>query len=171
VAFCFNFANIKTITLMAKEIERKFLVVDDSYKQMARSSVEIAQGYLSVDPRATVRVRLKGNRAYLTVKGINIGATRSEWEYEVPIADAREMLSQCCSKVITKRRYLVDYGGFTWEVDDFQGPLAPLVVAEVEIPDEHTAVSLPAFIGQEVTGDARYYNSSLAASLPDSISD
>lgn len=148
---------------MAKEIERKFLVVDDSYRDKAVSSIEVMQGYLSTRKEATVRVRLWGDRGYITVKGPNDGAVRDEWEYAVPPADAREMLTRLATgNTIAKTRHLVEYGGLTWEVDEFHGSLAGLVVAEVEIPSETAVVELPPFVGQEVTGDPRYYNSNLA---------
>ncbi len=150
---------------MAKEIERKFLVVDDSYKVLASGSRHIAQAYLSADPDATVRVRIAGDSAFLTVKSRNIGASRGEWEYPVPVEDARQMLALCRSGLIDKTRYFVPGAdGLTWEVDEFHGPHDGLVVAEVELPAEDVCPALPAFVGREVTGDARYYNSSLASS-------
>lgn len=149
---------------MAKEIERKFLVTDDSYRDMSARSVEVMQGYLSTRKEATVRVRIWGDCGYLTVKGANAGAVRDEWEYAVPVADAREMLERLASgTVIAKTRHIVEYGGRTWEVDEFHGSLSGLVVAEVELPSESAAVELPPFVGQEVTGDPRYYNSNLAS--------
>lgn len=122
---------------MAKEIERKFLVTDDSYRDMSARSVEVMQGYLSTRKEATVRVRIWGDCGYLTVKGANAGAVRDEWEYAVPVADAREMLERLASgTVIAKTRHIVEYGGRTWEVDEFHGSLSGLVVAEVELPSE-----------------------------------
>lgn len=148
---------------MAKEIERKYLVNDDSYKVMAVKAVAIKQSYLNRDPQCTVRVRIKGNQGFLTVKGITVGATRDEWEYPIPASDAEEMAERLTGGWrIDKTRYIVEYGGFIWEVDEFHGRHDGLVVAEVELPSEHTAVKLPPFVGQEVTGDSRYYNSTLA---------
>lgn len=123
------------------------------------------QGYLSVDPEATVRVRIAGDKAYLTVKGRNSGASRSEWEYQIPVSEASEMLITCSrSRLIEKVRYIVPAeNGLMWEIDEFRGALDGLVVAEIEIPSEDTDIVLPAFIGREVTGDPKYYNSSLAA--------
>lgn len=150
---------------MAKEIERKYLVADSGYKIMSERSSRIRQAYLSVDPRATVRIRIKeGCGAFLTVKGLNSGAVRDEWEYPVPEADALEMLERCAvSRVIDKTRWIVPYEGFVWEVDEFHGALEGLVVAEVELPDADAEPPVPPFAGREVTGDVRYYNSSLAS--------
>lgn len=147
---------------MAKEIERKYLVKSDEYKQMANGMRQMVQGYLNRDPRATVRVRICGDKAYLTVKGLNDGAVRDEWEYDIPVGDARQMLERCANgSVIEKTRWLVDYKGFRWEVDEFGGSHTGLVVAEIELPDVETGFELPPFVGEEVTGDVRYYNSSL----------
>ena len=139
---------------MAKEIERKFLVTNDSYRHMATSSSHIEQGYLSRDPEATVRVRVRDDRAFLTVKGRNHGMVRDEWEYPIPVGDARIMLRRCArGSILQKRRYLVPFEGFTWEVDEFGGDHAGLVVAEVELPSADTVAPLPPFVGEEVTGD------------------
>lgn len=148
---------------MAKEIERKYLVNDDSYKVMAVKAVTIKQSYLNSDPRRTVRVRIKGNQGFLTVKGVTVRATRDEWEYPIPVSDAEEMAERLTGGWgIDKTRYIVEYGGYIWEVDEFHGRHDGLVVAEVELPSEHIAASLPPFVGQEVTGNPRYYNSTLA---------
>lgn len=151
---------------MAKEIERKFLVRDESYKTLATERRELVQAYLSADPKATVRVRIADGRGYLTVKGRNSGAVRDEWEYEIPARDAEEMIERCSSgTVITKTRHIIPAGkGLKWDVDEFHGAHEGLVVAEIELPDKETTFPLPEFIGREVTGDARYYNSSLSAS-------
>lgn len=147
---------------MAKEIERKFLVVDDRFKAQARASVEIRQGYLSREPERTVRVRIKAGRGFLTVKGANRGAVRNEWEYEIPEADAAEMLALCSGPIVDKTRWLVDGpDGLTWEVDEFRSPVSGLIVAEVELPTPDFPVTLPAWIAREVTGNPRYYNSNL----------
>ena len=147
---------------MAKEIERKYLVTDSSYRSMATRTRHIVQAYLNRDPRATVRVRIADGRACLTVKGKNDGAVRDEWEYEIPEPDARAMIGRCASgRVIEKTRYVVAYGGFDWEVDEFEGELKGLTIAEIELPDARTVFILPPFAGDEVTGDPRYYNSSL----------
>jgi len=146
---------------MAKEIERKFLVDDMSFMTLATGKHHICQGYLSRKP--TVRVRILDNRAFITVKSRNLGATRSEWEYEVPVADAREMMRLCTEDLIQKTRYIVPVGNLTWEVDVFEGALSGLIVAEVELPDENTPVALPEFAGKEVTGNPAFYNSVLSS--------
>lgn len=147
---------------MGKEIERKFLVQGNIYKEMAKGRREMAQGYLSRNPDATVRVRVADSTGYITVKGRNAGAVRDEWEYQIPVADAEAMLGLCAEgSVLSKTRYLVDFGGRTWEVDEFHGHLEGLVVAEVELDDENAVVEIPPFASKEVTGDARYYNSNL----------
>ena len=146
---------------MGKEIERKFLVINDEFKLIAKKSVRIRQGYLCRVPEHVVRVRTKGEIGYLTVKGKNRGMTRDEFEYEIPYSDAIEMLRMCEGRVIDKTRYFVEYEGYLWEVDEFHGDLSPLITAEIEIPEESVVVSLPGFIGQEVTGIPEYYNSNL----------
>ncbi|MGM9826931.1 MAG: CYTH domain-containing protein [Muribaculaceae bacterium] len=146
---------------MAIEIERKFLVANTDYKAMASHSEPICQGYLSVDPDRTVRVRIKGEHGFLTVKSRTHGLTRGEWEYEIPVGDARELLA-LCPNPLEKRRWYVEYEGHVWEVDEFGGSHAGLCVAEVELQSADETVTVPGFIGREVTGDPRYYNSSLS---------
>ena len=147
---------------MAKEIERKFLVTDPSFKEMSVSRRSIVQAYLNRDPKATVRVRIADEKAFLTVKGKNEGAVRDEWEYNIPVADARGMIARCASgRVIEKTRFIVPFDGANWEVDEFQGELSGLTVAEIELPAADAKFTLPPFVGEEVTGDQRYYNSSL----------
>lgn len=146
---------------MGVEIERKFLVTNDTYKDMAYSISHIRQGYLNRNPDRTVRVRVRDDHGYLTVKGRNQGDTRLEFEYDVPRKDAEEMLLLCENPILDKSRYLVKYEGFIWEIDEFHGRLSQLVVAEIELPVSDTKFALPPFIGKEVTGDPQYYNSSL----------
>ena len=153
---------LNTPYIMALEIEHKYLVKDDSYIDMTSSHAEIAQGYLNRVPERTVRIRIAGEKAYLTVKGKNSGDVRLEFEYEIPLADAHQMLP-LCEGVIEKTRYYVEYDGHRWEVDRFKGSLAPLVTAEIELPSSDTPYSLPPFIGENVTGNPRYYNSNLGA--------
>ncbi len=149
---------------MAKEIERKFLVRDNSFIQMANRSFTIRQAYISSVPEATVRVRVSGSSAWLTVKGLNHGAVRSEWEYAVPVEDAERMAIELAGGwAIDKTRYIVEYEGFVWEIDVFAGRLAGLVVAEVELPSADCRPVLPPFVGEEITDDPRYYNSALAS--------
>ena len=148
---------------MAKEIERKFLVKGDSWRGLG-SGKRYRQGYLSTVKERTVRVRTAGEQGFITVKGISVGATRSEYEYEIPTADANEMLDRLCERpLVEKTRYRIPFGGLTWEVDEFAGDNRGLVTAEVELQNETQAVSLPDWIGQEVTSDPRYFNSNLVA--------
>ena len=119
------------------------------------------QGYLSRTPERIVRVRIAGEKGYITVKGITKGDTRLEFEYEISINDARQMLNLCQKPLLEKTRYYIDFKGFTWEVDVYSGHLAPLIIAEIELPTSDTSYSLPPFVGQEVTGDHKYYNSNL----------
>ncbi len=150
---------------MPKETEYKFIAKDDSYKRMATASHSVRQGYISRRREGTVRVRVLDNEGFLTVKGANRGATRDEWEYPIPADEAREMLERVClERQIEKTRWIVPYGGLTWEVDEFHGVHEGLTVAEVELPDADThlsAITLPPFAGENVTGDPRYYNSNL----------
>lgn len=148
---------------MAQEIERKYLVKSEDFKALASRSVRIIQGYLSSVPERTVRVRIKGDKGFLTIKGIGneSGASRYEWENEIPVPEAEELLKICEPGVIDKTRYLVDYANHIFEVDEFYQSNQGLIVAEVELTDETETVSKPDWLGQEVTGDARYYNSML----------
>lgn len=146
---------------MAKEIEHKYLVSDAGFREMASESHRIAQGYLNREPERTVRVRLRDDRAFLTVKGKNRGDERLEFEYEIPFADGRAMLELCSGRVIRKTRFIVPFGGYIWEVDCFEGELKGLILAEIELSESRHDYPLPPFIGQEVTGDPRYYNSNL----------
>ena len=151
---------------MSQEIERKFLVKDDSYKQMASSFSHIIQGYICRTTGRTVRVRLRDEKAYLTIKGPSPdgGLSRYEWEHEIPGREALELMQLCERGVIDKVRYLVPYGGHTFEVDEFFGANEGLVMAEVELDAVDEAFERPPFLGEEVTGDRRYYNSCLTAS-------
>ncbi len=148
---------------MAQEIERKFLVTGDAWRAGADGTV-YRQGYLSTVTERTVRVRRAGEKGYLTVKGISVGASRAEFEYEIPVADADQLLDGLCKRpLIEKTRYRVAHQGLVWEVDVFAGDNAGLVVAEVELEDEAQEVPLPDWVGAEVTGDARYFNANLVA--------
>ena len=147
---------------MAQEIEKKFLVAGE-FKESAKKATRITQGYLSSVPERTVRVRVKGEKGYITVKGIgnDSGASRFEWEKEIPVEDVCDLLKICEPGVIDKTRYLVDCDGHTFEVDEFYGDNDGLVVAEVELSDENEAFTRPSWLGEEVTGDKKYYNSML----------
>lgn len=146
---------------MAKEIERTFLVDDDSFREMASFTFHILQGYLNRDPERTVRIRIRNDSAFLTVKGKTVGCERDEFEYEVPLEDGLQMLKLCSGKILDKTRYIVPFDGLVWEVDEYHGDLEGLIVTEVELSSPDVKVSLPPFAGKEVTGDPRYYNSQL----------
>ena len=148
---------------MALEIERKFLVTDDSYKTMAFHSDRIAQGYLCREGGNSTRVRVRGDKGYLTIKGPSMdgGLSRFEWEKEIPESEAWELLKLCHGGIIDKTRHLVKCGEHTFEVDEFHGDNDGLVVAEVELENADDTFERPPFLGKEVTGDKRYYNSSL----------
>jgi adenylate cyclase len=146
---------------MGQEIERKFLVSDDSWRGVGAAR-RMVQGYLSLDPERTVRVRIAGDQAWLTIKGATNGCTRVEHEFEVPVAAAEGMLALCLPGVIEKTRHEIRVGGHVWEVDEFHGANAGLVVAEIELGEEAEGFVKPEWLGEEVTEDPRYYNASLA---------
>jgi len=147
---------------MAQEIERKFLVTGP-FVDHASKQTRIVQGYLSSVPERTVRVRIRGTQGFLTIKGIGnlSGASRYEWEREIPLEEAEQLLAICEPGVIDKVRYLVPVGAHTFEVDAFHGENEGLIVAEVELASKDDVIDRPAWLGSEVTGDARYYNSML----------
>jgi len=147
---------------MALEIEKKFLVTGNFMKESTKAT-RITQGYLSSVPERTVRVRIKGDKGYITVKGIGSasGATRFEWEKEIPVSEVEQLLAICEPGVIDKTRHLVVSGKHTFEVDVFHGENEGLVLAEVELSSEDEVFVKPGWLGQEVTGDTRYYNSML----------
>ena len=148
---------------MAQEIERKFLVVGE-YKNLAHTSMHLVQGYIA-SGRCTVRVRISDDRAWLTIKGPSMdgGLSRFEWEHEIPAKEALALLPLCEGALVDKRRYLVDFEGHTFEVDEFYGDNEGLVIAEVELQSVDEVVVYPAWLGKEVTGIRRYYNSQLRA--------
>ena len=148
---------------MAIEIERKFIVTNDSYKALAFQSDRIAQGYICREGGNSARVRVRGNKGYITIKGPSLdgGLSRFEWEKEIPPAEALELLKLCNGGIIDKTRHLVKCGAHTFEVDEFFGDNKGLVIAEVELSNADEEFEKPEFIGKEVTGDKRYYNSSL----------
>lgn len=151
---------------MATEIERKFLVTDRSFADCATERLDIRQAYLSSDPDATVRLRICGEKAWLTVKSRNHGAERGEWEYPIPVADALEMIQSSGRPCLHKTRHIIPAAdGLRWEVDEFHNPCPGLVVAEIELPAADTPFAHPAWLGREVTGDPQYYNSVIAARL------
>ncbi len=146
---------------MAIEIERKFLLCNDTWRSSARGR-QYRQGYIMTGKGVTVRVRTVEEQAYLTIKGKSRGAARAEYEYPIPLADALEMLETLCARpLIEKTRYLVEYGGFSWEIDEFAGENQGLLVAEIELSSEEQDFPRPPWLGREVTGDSRYFNASL----------
>jgi adenylate cyclase len=148
---------------MSLEIERKFLVKNNDYKTIASKSTKIIQGYLSIDPARTVRVRIKGQHAYITIKGkSNIsGTTRYEWEKPISMEEANQLLELCLPGIIDKIRYEIVSGHHIIEVDEFFGKNEGLTIAEIELGDENETILLPSWIGAEVTGDPRYYNAQM----------
>jgi len=146
---------------MGIEIERKFLVIGDEWRRNV-SGIHYAQGYLARGNGNTVRVRLAGTNAFLTIKGPVSGISRMEFEYPIPFEEARQILSLSEGSVIEKTRYKIPFGVHTWEVDEFRGKNIGLLIAEVELSDPGEEVILPAWIGREVSGDQRYYNSNLS---------
>jgi len=146
-----------------QEIERKFLIHNNSFKAEAINALRITQGYLSSAPERTVRVRIKGEQGFLTIKGISndSGTTRFEWEKEIPVSEAQTLLTLCEPGLIDKTRYLVPCGDHTYEIDEFYGENTGLIVAEIELDDEDEAFQKPDWLAKEVTGDVRYYNALL----------
>ncbi|MEM6253827.1 MAG: CYTH domain-containing protein [Cyanobacteria bacterium P01_D01_bin.156] len=146
---------------MAKEIERKFLVQGDDWRTLAEGRY-YCQGYIPTQGKQTVRVRIIGEQGYLTLKGPTVGISRSEFEYPIPLKDAQAILSELCDRpIIAKHRYRIPMGDVIWEVDEFLDENQGLILAEVELTEETQTVDLPVWIGSEVTGDSRYYNSNL----------
>ena len=146
---------------MGVEIERKFLLKSEEWRALG-APLLLRQGYLSSDPAPVVRVRIEGKQAFMTVKSKSVGATRGEWEYPIPLADANELLALCAPPLVEKFRRKIAFAGNVWEVDEFLGVNAGLVVAEIELASENQAFERPDWIGAEVTHDARYFNSALA---------
>ena len=146
---------------MATEIERKFLVKGDLWRSLGTGE-SYKQGYIPTQDQTAVRIRIVGDRAYLTIKGKNQGMVRAEFEYPIPLSDAEMMLATLCRPpFIEKIRYRIPQGDLIWEVDEFSGENQGLILAEVELQSEHQAIAIPTWIGQEVTADPRYYNSNL----------
>jgi CYTH domain-containing protein len=148
---------------MAQEIERKFMITGEAWRELAKGTA-YRQGYLSTVKERTVRVRTIDDKGFLTIKGITVGATRAEYEYEIPAGDANEMLDDLCEQpIIEKKRYKVPLDGFIWEIDEFGGVNEGLIVAEIELESEDQKFNKPDWIGDEVSGDPRYFNSNLIA--------
>lgn len=148
---------------MAQEIERKFLLKNDEWRKFTRG-ILYRQGYLSTVPERTVRVRVVGEKAYFTVKGLTKGLTRVEFEYEIPLKDANQLLDELCQQpIIEKLRHKLDFAGFTWEIDEYLGENQGLIIAEVELDSENQALELPSWVDEDVSDDPRYYNANLVA--------
>ncbi|MDQ2990222.1 MAG: CYTH domain-containing protein [Pseudomonadota bacterium] len=146
---------------MGVEIERKFLPAGDGWRRLG-TPLLLRQGYLSSDPARVVRVRIEGDQAFMTIKGKSVGATRGEWEYPIPLADANDLLALCEKPLVEKYRRRIEFAGNVWEVDEFLGANQGLVVAEIELASEDQPFDKPDWIGEEVTHDKRYFNSNLA---------
>jgi adenylate cyclase len=147
---------------MATEIERKFLVKGE-FRHLAVKEIDITQAYISVEKNKTIRIRISGNEAFLTIKSQIAGQSfaRNEWEFKIPLSDAKEMTKICLPGKIVKTRYLIPFGKHTWEVDDFHDKNEGLVIAEIELGSENEEFVKPDWLGKEVTGDSRYFNSNL----------
>ncbi|MFT3822627.1 MAG: CYTH domain-containing protein [Chitinophagaceae bacterium] len=147
---------------MALEIERKYLVQHNKWNAIEKpTGHRIRQGYILTDPEKTIRVRLKDDKGFLTIKGLTAGATRAEYEYEIPAKDAEELLDKFSESELAKVRYNISFGNKTWEVDVFTGDNDGLIVAEIELQSEDEQFALPGWIDKEVTGEAKYYNANL----------
>jgi CYTH domain-containing protein len=147
---------------MHQEIERKFLLKSDSWRG-SEAGVTYRQGYLSSVPERTVRVRVAGDRAYLTVKGLTTKNSRQEFEFPIPTADAEQLLAMCDRPLVEKTRYEIPYAGKTWQIDEYSGDNRGLILAEVELANENEPIDFPEWIGAEISGDPRYFNSNLAS--------
>jgi adenylate cyclase len=146
---------------MPREIERKFLLQSDAWRALAQRHRAMSQGYIAGSERVSVRVRVAGNEAHLNIKSGGLTASRLEYEYAIPVDEARELLRLCPGALVEKTRHYVDFGGFEWEVDEFHGANDGLVVAELELDSEDQVFPRPAWLGKEVTHLRRYYNVSL----------
>jgi adenylate cyclase len=155
----FNFQ--EELNNMGVEIERKFLVENNSWKNEIKEEVSIKQGYLNSEAERTVRVRIYGEKGVLTIKGKSQNLTREEFEYQIPLADAQDLLDLCEKPIIEKKRILLSVGNKTWEIDVFGGENKGLVVAEIELTSEEEVFEIPHWLGEEVSSDSSYYNSSL----------
>ncbi|MFT5666323.1 MAG: adenylate cyclase [Vicingaceae bacterium] len=146
---------------MGLEIERKFLIKNDSWKNEIKKTVSIRQGYLNSEVERTVRIRIQGEQGVLTIKGKNQNVTRKEFEYQIPLDDALNLLSMCEKPIIEKTRFLIPSNRSTWEIDVFDGENKGLVIAEIELTSEEESFDIPNWLGEEVSSESKYYNSSL----------
>ena len=147
---------------MTVEIERRFLLANDDWRQQASAPKTLKQGYLSVEKERTIRVRIVGDKAWLTLKGYISDVSRSEFEYEIPLAHAETMMETMCPFKMEKRRYEVKHGGFVFEIDEYSGDNAPLIVAEIELPSEDAAFAKPHWLGREITSEGKFTNAYLS---------
>ncbi|MBI1195140.1 MAG: CYTH domain-containing protein [Gammaproteobacteria bacterium] len=148
---------------MASEIERKFLLVDDSWREAVVATADYCQGYMATTEKASIRIRVAGDKAYLNIKGATLSIERTEYDYAIPAEDGREMLARfCVGELIEKRRHIVPYEGHDWEIDVFSGINEGLVMAEIELTHVDEAFARPPWLGKEVSDDHRYYNVYLA---------
>ena len=144
---------------MAKEIERKFLLLNDDWRDAVEKVTRYSQGYIVGSEKASVRVRIEGEKAFLNIKSATLGIERHEYQYPMPVAEAEEILNLLCEKpLIDKNRYIVNYGNHEWEIDEFLGDNQGLVVAEIELNNEDEVFEKPSWLGNEVSDDKRYYN-------------
>jgi adenylate cyclase len=146
---------------MGVEIERKFLVKSEAWKSNVSKSLQCRQGYLALDKKKTVRVRVMGQQAFLTVKGATAGISRMEFEYEIDVSDAEQML-MLCEHLVEKTRHFIEYEGMTWELDVFEGENSGLIMAEIELESEEQLFAMPGWAGKEVSDDVRYFNGYLS---------
>ena len=147
---------------MATEIERKFLILNQDWQEYTKSELHIVQGYLATNEFSSTRIRIQNDKANINIKSATLGITRTEFEYSIPVDDARLMLEDLCIKpVIEKTRFTVEHMGHTWEIDVFSGDNEGLIVAEIELSSPDEAFEKPSWIGEEVSNDARYYNACL----------
>ena len=148
---------------MGKEIERKYLVKKGEWQQIPKPAGQLyRQGYLLTNPNKTIRVRVTPTKGFLTIKGVSVGATRLEYEYEIPMDEARELLDNFSTSELSKTRYKIRFENKIWEVDEFLGANAGLIIAEIELTSEDESFDIPFWVDKEVTGDEKYYNSNLA---------
>jgi adenylate cyclase len=148
---------------MAIEIEHKFLLANDAWRSLVQKSVKYRQGYLSSQPTSSIRIRIADNQAWLNIKSATVGTQRLEFEYEIPLTDAEEIIAVLCGKpLIEKTRHFVPYEGNLWEIDEFKGDNQGLIVAEIELSEANKIFNKPKWLGEEVTHDLRYYNNNLA---------
>jgi len=148
---------------MGIEIERKFLLKSSKWRKKVKQEIVIKQGYLNSNKKRTVRVRIAGEVGFITIKGKTNQATRKEFEYEIPLKDAKELIKLCKKPIVEKTRFIVKHKGKIWEIDEFSGANKGLIIAEIELENEAEKIKIPKWIGEEVTLDSKYYNSNLIA--------